>query len=165
MARVVQPFINGHRYSYTSIEFVTAVGLQFYGVKAIQWSSSLEPGEIVGSDSVRVGRTPGKSKRTCSVEIYLHEAKALLGALGQSYGRKTFDVMVQYAETEDPNRDGNIEGVTVVEIRGCRITEDEVDNQEGPDATTMRLTLDPHDILVNGLSIDKAEALPDGKAA
>jgi hypothetical protein len=163
--RVVQPLINGHRYSYASIEFIAA-GVQFFGVKSIKWGASLKPGVIRGIDSVRVGRTPGEGERTCEVVMYLREANALRATIGQSYGRRPFDIVVQYAEPYDPDKTRNIEGVTTVAIKGCRITEEETANEEGPDATTVTFSIDPHDIITNGLSIDFATAaLPDGRAA
>lgn len=136
--RYVPPEINGHRYSYASIELIVN-GLIVVGVGKITYGSSLEPGIVYGSDSHKIGRTPGQVSHHCDLEMYRREWSAVLETLGQSFGRTSFDVIVQYAEEGD-------EGVTTDSILGCRVKELELDNQLGPEPASVRLALDPMDI-------------------
>ena len=168
---ITSPIINGHRYSWASIEIVVN-GFVYVGITRISYGSSMEPGSIYGSDSVRIGRTPGQSKHRCSFDMYRREWTAFLKTIGQSFGRKAFDIRVQYAEgkgnptlsaigavetnrfEEDPLQ--SYEGVTTDAINGCRIIDYETGGQDGPEAIVVHVTCDPLDVRLGseGLSID-----------
>jgi hypothetical protein len=151
VARYLEPIINGHRYSYASIEVIVN-GIIIVGVRSVTYASTLEPGVIYGSDAQKLGRTPGEVKHRCELEIYRREWTVLMETLGQSFGRTLFDVVVQYAEEGD-------EGVTTDAIYACRVTEVELANQDDNNATTVRLALDPMEIRLgaNQLSIELAD--------
>jgi hypothetical protein len=141
---VVGPFINGHRFSFASID-VIANGRLFYGVTRIAYGSSLKPGSIRGSDTERIGRTPGESEHKCEMEMYQHEFQALIESLGAGWGLVPFDVVVAFDERNRYDNDsaGEPEGVVTHSILGCRITDVDLSSQEGTEANKVRLVLDP----------------------
>lgn len=144
MPRIIEPLINGHRYSFSSIELVTA-DLVVTGVRRIAYGSSLRPGVIYGTDARKIGRTEGQAEHRCSLDLYRHEAEILIDSLGPGFGLQTFDVLVQFAEMEKYERDGQglPEGVTTDRVIGCRITDVELDCEDSPEPLLSRLTLDP----------------------
>ncbi len=152
-----QPVINGHRYSYVSLRVVVN-GMAYEGIKSITYSSSLTPGIIYGSDPYKVGRTPGKVEHTCELEIYRREWTDIMERLGQSFGRPSFDIDVQYAEKGD-------EGVTQDLIALCRVTHVEFANEEGSEPSAVHVTVDPMDIRYGRkeLSIDNFQAAFQGE--
>lgn len=126
------PLINGHRYSYASIE-ADVNGKKFYGHKEISYSQDLEPGEVRGAHSQVLGRTKGDLKAEGSLTTYLEEWKELLDALGDGYMEKSFDITVSYAEDGRP---------TVTDkLRGCRIKKVEESHSQGTDGLTMKIDL------------------------
>lgn len=143
MPTTIEPLINGHRYSFASIE-LKANGAIFLGVVSISYGSSLKPGIVRGSDGEKVGRTPGEADHRCSIEMLLSEYHALIDSLGPGFGLIPFDVQVMYAETElYDDKGGAPEGVTTHVIRGVRITDVDLSGEDGIDASTAKLALDP----------------------
>jgi len=144
----VEPIINGHRYSYASVDVIVN-GRGYVGVKRISYTSKLTPGIIYASDPQKVGRTPGKSEHDCTIEMYRREFNDMVVTLGQSFGRVPFNVQVQYQEPGD-------EGVTTDNILGCRVVQVEFPNEEGNESTVVSLQLDCMDIRLGkeGLSIE-----------
>lgn len=126
------PLINGHRYSYASIE-ADINGKKFYGHKEISYNQELEPGEVRGAHSQLLGRTKGDLKAEASLTTYLEEWQELLEALGDGYMETPFDIIVSYAEEGRP---------TVTDkLRGCRIKRVEESHSQGTDALTVKLDL------------------------
>jgi len=154
MADRDRPAINGHRYSYASLRVVIN-GIAYEGLKSITYSIKLTPGAIYGSDTYKVGRTPGKVEHACEFECYRREWLQIMGRLGQNYGRPNFDIDVQYEEKGD-------EGVTQDMIVLCRVVGVELSNEEGPDPSAVHVTVDPMDILYGReeLSIDTYQVIP-----
>lgn len=145
----VVPIINGHYYSFASLE-VKIADVFVIALKSINYGSSLTPGKVRGSDPEVVGRTPGVLEHTCDFEVYRHQWEVLRDTLGQSYGRKVFDVIVTYAEADDV-------GVTTDRITGCRIVRADFANADGTEATVVKVTCDPTDIRqgAHGYSIEE----------
>lgn len=136
---VLYPLINGHRYSFASIE-LTANFLPFVGIKSINYSQELEPGDVYGTGSNKIGRTRGKANASCDFEMYRFEwenLKVTLGRGGIGYGEQPFNITVCYAEAAIL---GIPQPVITDLIEGVRITKAEFSNQEGSDATTVKLT-------------------------
>lgn len=126
------PLINGHRYSYASIE-ADVNGKKFYGHREISYSQDLEPGEVRGAHSQLLGRTKGELKAEASLTTYMEEWKELLDALGDGYMEKSFDITVSYAEDGRP---------TVTDkLRGCRIKRVEESHSQGTDALAVKIDL------------------------
>lgn len=141
---LVTPFINGHRYSFASIELQIKAHL-FVGFTSIRYGSSLEPGEIFGTDGELVGRTRGTPKHHCEITMLRNEWNALLALLGPGFGMVVFDVIVTYDERSKYDTDSPAlpEGVTTDKILGARISNVDTDSQEGNEAVKVDLTLKP----------------------
>jgi len=139
MPNQAPPIINGHRYSFASIEFEVD-GLIIVGARSINYREELIPGVIWGEGSHKVGRTPGKYDASCDFDVYRREWDELRSSLGQSFGLKSFDVRVMYQET--PTVVGADPQVVIDHLIGGRITKVEAPNSEGPDPSVIKLSCD-----------------------
>jgi len=130
------PLINGHRFSFASIEAVFN-GIPFVGFKSINYSQELEPGDVFGSRPQKIGRTRGKANASCDFEMYRLEwenLKTTLGIGGVGYGETPFNITVTYAEQ-------SFGGPVITDlIEGVRVTKVEFSNQEGTDPSTVKIT-------------------------
>ena len=137
------PQVNGNRYSFASIDF-QLLGKRYFGVKAINYSDGLDPGEVRGTAPQLIGRTKGKYSAEGSIEIYEAEfadfAAALLAA-GPNLGFTNsvgimeipFEVSVSYAEENSP---------TITDtLVACRVKKIDKSRSEGTDPTTVKLDL------------------------
>ena len=147
------PLINGNRYSFASIE-LRLLGKRYFGVKSINYSDSLEPGEVRGTDPQLIGRTKGKYSADASIEMYLREfddfaaqLASQAGAVGlpnaTGYMEIPFDVIVSFAEDGAP--------VITHEIIGARIKKSDHSNAEGSDAISVKNDLHVMVIRKNGV--------------
>jgi hypothetical protein len=143
------PMINGHRYSFASIELKVDDRL-YVALQSVNYTDQMEPGVIYGTDPSPIGRTPGQRKMTANFEILRREFDDLIKYLGASYGRKRFSITVQYAEEGD-------EGVTTDLLVGCRISGVDLANTQGTDPTAVRISVSPLDIQLNGVSMDATD--------
>lgn len=155
--------INGHRYSFASIE-LTARNRLFLGITRISYGSSLRPGIIRATDSEKIGRTPGDADHRCEIEMLQREFQQLLETLGPGFGLVPFDIQVAFAETLtiDVGSDARFqgaapEGVTTHMIRECRITDVDLQSQDGSEANKVRVTLDPYTIVYGIAEIEGGE--------
>lgn len=135
------PLINGHRYSYASIE-LDVEGKRFYGHKEISYSQELEPGEVRGAHSQILGRTKGELKPEASLTTYEEEWKEILDALGDGYMEKSLNVTVSYAESGRPTITDKLIGVRIKKV--------EKSHSQGGDALEVKLDLHPMWIEYNG---------------
>lgn len=181
-ATILNPIINGHRFSWASIEVVIN-GLQIAALRSINYTSELTPGVIYGNDPSKRGRTPGKVNHSCVFEILLREWMVLRDSLGQSYGRRSFNIVVQYAEPKQDttqnvgfsspgtliappivftpsSNQSSFEGVATDTIIGCRITNVEHPNTDDTAATVVHITCDVLDIREgsSALAIEQPDA-------
>jgi len=152
-APIPYPLIQGHRYSFASIEALFN-GLKILGFTSINYEDSLEPGKIWGSRPQKIGRTRGKQDPKAEVEMLKLEweqFKLTLGAAGVGFGEASFNIIVVYAEQP-------YAPVTTDTLIGCRITNVKDASQDGTDASKVTLTIDPMTILHNGVPM----VTPDG---
>lgn len=150
------PLVNGHRYSFASIE-ARFNGLPFIGFSAINYKPSLKAGMVYGSRPQALGRTRGKQEITFDFEMYRLEFelfKATLGLAGVGFGETSFETIVQYSE-------GALQPVVTDTILSARIEEVDLSNADGTDASKVKCTCSAMNILLNGVSIAIA-ALPIG---
>lgn len=141
------PLVNGHRYSFVSIEFA-ANGAVMRGVKSIDYGDKLTPGKMRGTGPNVIGRTRGEYDGDASIEMYRLEWENLKGGLGSQgvgFGEAAWDVTVTYGEANQP--------VVTDTLESCRVTEVRTGGQEGSDPTTVKLTIDLLRILHNGVPI------------
>lgn len=142
------PLINGHRFSWSSIE-INVNGTLIRAIKEISYSNNLEPGEMRGTHAQKGGRTRGELKPEASMTIYLEEYNELIKALGQGFLERQFDIVVSYSEKN---------AATVTDkIIGARIKKPEKSFSSGTDALAVKCDLDIMFVIENGLSpIDNA---------
>lgn len=139
------PLVNGHRYSFTSIEF-GANGIVTRGVSSIDYGDGLMPGKMRGTGPNVVGRTRGEYDADAEIEMYRLEwenLKATLGVSGVGFGETAFPIQVQYAEANQP--------VITDTLEGCRVTKVRTGGQEGNDPTKVKISLDLLRVLHNGV--------------
>ena len=133
---VAYPLINGHRYSWASIELGVAGDLT-RGFKSINYSDGLEPGKVPGTDPSAIGRTRGKHTAEGSVEMYRTEAQNLIEKIGDGFYEVAWDITVCYREPGLP--------IITDSIRGVRLKKTNADNSDGSDASSLKF--DPDIIL------------------
>lgn len=152
------PLINGHTYSFASIT-LKVDDVPYLGISRVDYNESVESVAIYGSNPARLGRTVGKRKMTAEVEIQRREWNQLLPQLGVNFSRQAVQITVQYAE-------GETQPVITDSIEGYVVGVD-ASNSEGTDASTVKLTLDPTDILWGASDFDRvaAEGAPTAPSA
>ncbi len=142
------PNVLGHYYSFASIEVVVA-GVPTVGCTAVNYTSTLDVGDVYGTRPQKLGTTRGKQQAEGSIEMYVQDwenLKAVLVAAGEGgYGEARFDVVVSYAEAHMP--------VKVDTLESCRVTSVEYSNADGTDPSKVTLTLNILRILEGGLGI------------
>ena len=136
------PLINGHRYSFASIE-VSVGGRRIVGFREISYRVRREIGEVRGVHPEPLGYTRGEITYEATLVAYAEEAEELVRALGPGYMEQPFDITVTYAE----------EGQRTVtdQLLGCRITQIERDHSRGTDPLEVRFELKPARIRYWGL--------------
>ena len=156
MALPIQyPLVNGHRYSFASIEAIFN-GIPFIGFSAVNYKASLKAGMVYGSRPQPIGRTRGKAEFTFDFEMYRLEFelfKATLGIAGVGFGESPFDTVVQYWEAFQP--------VTTDTILSARIEEVDLSNADGSDPSKVKCTCSCMGILLNFVPI-AVPSLPIG---
>jgi hypothetical protein len=141
------PLVNGHRYSFASIEAIFN-GIPFIGFTAVNYKPSLKAAMVFGSRPQAIGRTRGKAEHTFDFEMYRLEFelfKTSLGAAGLGYGETSFDTVVLYSELFQP--------VTTDVIVSARIEEVDLSNADGTDPSKVKVTCSAMSILLNGMPI------------
>lgn len=144
------PLINGNRFSFSSIDFRVGVS-RIVDVKDIAYKSTLEPGEVYGTGSIKQGRTRGMQKCEGSVTIYreawglllpqlaaLTVATSALNPLAPTqagFQEVAFDIIVSYAEVPASQVQKDV-------LKGCRIKTVDVSQSESNDPLVVKLELD-----------------------
>ena len=140
-------FVNGNRYSWTSIEVVLG-GRTYMGnpFKAISYNSKQEPGIVYGTSPRPIGRTRGQYLAAGSMEVYRSEwqdfVDFLMNGLSPSIGIHDleFDITVSYAE---PNSD-----VLTDVLVSCRMSNLNLDNSNGSDPSTVKCDLNMMELVL-----------------
>ena len=140
---VQYPDINGNRYGWSSIEIDIAGDVTF-GLKDITYSNGLEPGEVRGNKSVKIGRTRGELKPEASLTMYKLEFLNLVRQLGPGFMEVVFNVGVSYADTNQPT--------TTATIVGARIKKHEDNPKQGNEPASVKVDLDIFIVLEDGIS-------------
>lgn len=148
------PNFNGHELSRTScvLRCSPLVGLPLViaGWKSINTSEELTPGELYANRAKLQGRTRGKHKATCDLEITAPYAEKVRIALSadptMGYGEMSFGLMLTASEKW-------LKGSFVWEAIGCRVMKDELAIGENDDPLMRKWTLHVADMRLNGLSM------------
>ena len=137
------PLINGHRFSFASLEIIMN-GIPQLGVKSLNYSDELMPGEIYGTAPQKLGQTRGKQKTTFDFEMYLLEWEVLrssLGLGGLGYGETYWTCQVTFAEIGQP--------IKVDLINGIRVNKVESSNSDGTDGSFVKISCSAFRLLQN----------------
>lgn len=140
------PLVQGERHDFAAIEVTieTEQGpKRFKGFTSVNYSASLEPGQVRGTAARKIGRTLGEATEEGSLEMYVAEWDELRAALGNGYMRKVFNVTVTYGADGLP--------VTTDTLEGCRIKKVDKAHSQGADGLKVKLDLDCMKILEGGL--------------
>lgn len=137
------PDINGNRYGWSSIEIGVAGNITL-GVKDINYENALEPGEVRGTKSYKLGRTRGELKSTASLTMYKLEWLQMIRNFGPGYMEYVFDVTVSYADTGQPT--------TTDIIVGCRIKKHADEPKQGSEPATVKIDLDVFYVEEDGMA-------------
>lgn len=146
MAPPVYPDVNGNKKSWASITLVVGTR-RIRGCKAINYKTTLEPGEVRGEGVQLLGRTRGELKNEGSLELYLDEYQELINELSQGgtgYLEATFDAVVSHSEPNSP--------VITDTLVGCRLKGADKGFAQGTDASVVKCDLSIMFILENGQS-------------
>ncbi len=146
MPPIGNPLINGNRYDFSSIKAMLG-GLSYLGFKSINYSHSLEPGEVYGTHAQKMGRTRGQYKPEASFEMYKEEYALLLTGLGPGYMERSFDIVVNYEEW-----DGLTQRVITDNIIGFRIKKAENAHSSGNEPLTVKVEGSVMYVIENGLA-------------
>lgn len=101
LADLTRPIINGHEYSFASIEFIVN-GLTLVGASSINYWDRKKPGIIMNTAGQKVGRTPGVDDKGCECTMIRRNWDGLRESLTQSFGLHVFDITVMYREDGFP---------------------------------------------------------------
>lgn len=145
------PKINGERASWADVEFKLD-GRYSYGVTDVDYSTALEPGGVRGSGARKIGRTTGLEENEASITMLKQEADAFIKRLsqlsgGRGFGRKSFDMIVQYSH--------DTAEVVTDELRGCRVKRVGNVHTQSNEPLKVKLDLDVMRIKLNGQEIVK----------
>jgi hypothetical protein len=143
---LLYPLIRGHRFDFSSAE-INVDGQLVHGIKALNYSHALEPGELRGNRSPLIGRTRGEYSAEGSIEMYLAEFQVLitlLSAGGRGYMETSFNIVAAYNELGGD--------LITDELIGCRLTNADKSYSEGNDGLSVSCDLHIMEIRENGLS-------------
>jgi hypothetical protein len=124
--------INGNRYSFASIE-ATINSRRYKGFTEINYSDSLEVGDVRGASPIALGETDGDYQTEGSLTMLRREYDQLVADLGDGYGMARFPITCVYA-----NRG---EATVTDRLPAVRITGVENGHSQGNEALTVQLTL------------------------
>lgn len=134
--------INGKQFDYYSIQVIIDA-IPHGGVKSVDYSHSLDPGEGRGTRSQIVLRSRGKYSADGSIEVYKAEYQQIITALGPGYMERAFDVVVAYAELGMP--------IITDVLKSCRIKKDADSNNDDGGLSSVKADLHVMYVLRNGL--------------
>lgn len=139
------PAVNGHFYSFASLEFTafTPGGrLEIVAFKSINYGPETDASDVYGNRTQVIGQTRGRVKNTADCELYVQQWENLRTALGGvSYGDVRFNIAVSYGEVGSP--------VKTDRIFGARVMSTKYENADGTEAAAVKLTLHVFRIVEN----------------
>lgn len=136
------PLINGHRYSWASMDF-DFDGLEIEFIQEFTYNHSLEPGDVRGAGAQKQGRTRGDYNAEGSITMHQEGWDIFRNHLGNGFMEKSWTAIVNYADDGQP--------VTTDEVVGCRITNVEKGGSQGTDGNTVTLSLNILYIIEDGV--------------
>lgn len=144
MATLQPQKINGHRYSFSSIEIDLGDAGVVSGVVDISYDHGLEPTHVRANGSVQeIGRTRGEYSATGKMTLLKEDANLLRSKLGPGYMEKIFSVTVSYAETGHET--------TTDVLSGVRIKKEAESHSQGGDALKTEFELSVMALRMGGI--------------
>lgn len=137
------PTINGHKYSWASIE-VHADGVDQPQITSIDYTTEGEAAEVFAKGMQQQGDTAGQFKHNGSLEMLEKQWDKLKSQLGKGFMRKRFPYTVSY----DEDGEG---GIITDDLIGVRIMKVNKANSVGTEASKVKLDLHIMRILYNGV--------------
>jgi len=141
------PQINGNYYSFANIEF-RVNGLFILGIKSINYGNKVGSTYVRGTNQMPLGTTQGQYEPKCDIEILRPQFNIFLAASGSGYMNRTHSITVSYGNFLD---NGLLPTVTDL-ILGAKITDVDLSNSEGVEASAVKVTFLPMQIKLNGIS-------------
>ena len=136
--------INGNAHSHASVTiFIGDDPTPYTGVKSINYTHKLEPGEFRGTSAQITRRTLGEYSASGDIEMRLDEAQSLITDMGDGWMNIPLNITISRVE---PNLDTLID-----ELIGVRFTESGTNSSEGKDATVRKFTMHIIVIKENGV--------------
>ncbi len=133
---LLTPIINGHIWSFASIEVRVGIMPTIIDLQEINYTSTAEVGDVFGAHHAKIGTTRGQWNPTASMRMLSRSWERLrniLGPEGLGYGERRVPYIVQYGEPGSPTVTDVIDGARVVNVeRGHR---------QGVDALSVTITL------------------------
>lgn len=143
---MIFPLINGVYYSYSNIE-LNVQGLQFAGVKAINYKDNLGRVKVRGTAMQPLGLTQGRYEANGDIELYLDAFALLTLTLGPGWRQTPIVANITYG----PNIGPVVPLVNDI-IPGFYLGEVDASQSEGEEALTRKFTMHiPGQILWNGI--------------
>jgi len=135
------PQINSVAYGWAEV-VLNVAGLSIRGVKAINYSESVERGKVRGTSQRKLALTSGEHDAEGDLELYMADWYDLLIALGDGYMMVPFAISVSYTNLADFHTD---------ELVGVRIKKVGNAHAQGNEPLTIKLDLDVMRLKRDGL--------------
>ena len=148
------PHVNGAECSFCSIEFKVGGGIKLPGCKSINYKDPLEFGKIWGTSPQKQGATRGKLDPSGDIEIYRSQFTALMEVLTRGgtvgYADLRWPITIVYAE---------VGAMVTTEdfLSAVRFHSADHTNAEGVEATTVKLQMDPMQVVYGGLGSPRVQ--------
>ena len=126
------PLINLLAYGWAEV-VLNVAGLLIRGVKAINYSESVERGKVRGTSQRKLALTSGEHDAEGDIELYMADWYDLLTALGDGYMMVPFAISVSYTNLADFHTD---------ELVGVRIKKVGNAHAQGNEPLTIKIDLD-----------------------
>ena len=143
------PQINGIAYGWAEV-VLNVAGMPIRGVKAINYSESVERGKVRGTSQRKLALTSGEHDAEGDIELYQADWYDLLNALGDGYMMAVFAISVSY---------DNRQAVHTDELVGVRIKKVGNAHAQGNEPLTIKLDLDIMRLKRDGLDAIGSSAL------
>lgn len=144
---VISPLVNGNYYSFANIEW-RIDGLFITGIKSVNYGHKVNSQFVRGTNPLPLGMTQGQYEPHADVELFRPQFNLLVAALGNGYMNVSSSMTITYGNALD---NAGLPTVTDTLI-GVKITQVELTNADGVDASSVKLTLMPLQILLNGIN-------------
>jgi hypothetical protein len=135
------PQINGIAFGWAEV-VINVAGIPIRGVKAINYSESVERGKVRGTSQRKLALTSGEHDVEGDLELYMDDWYELKDALGDGYMMATFAISVSYTNLYDFHTD---------ELTGVRLKKVGNSHAQGNEPLTIKLDLDVMRLKRDGL--------------